>query len=107
MSKILSATCVDNQVKIEDLEVDATILSQGKKASTGVALVERDSITYFASNAEDIKDLISSLETIIAQVVTIATALDAVTVSPGTAAAAITALTTLKTQLGLTKDNLK
>lgn len=107
MSKILSATCENGIVKIEGKTVTATVLSQGKKASSGLGVIEKNQVTYLPSNASDIKDLIASLETIIGKIGDIATNLDAVTTTPGSASALITELATLKTNLGATKDNLK
>lgn len=104
---MLDATCENGVVTCEGQEIDAEILSEGMGSSSGAVIVDKGTAKYFTSNASDIKDLITSLESIIQQVVLIATALDAVTVSPGSATALITQLTTLKTQLGLTKDQLK
>jgi len=108
LSKAIPASCVNSVVTVSDSEIaPVTILSQGKKASTGLAIMDGDVVTYVTSSVSDIKDLISSLEVIIQQVVIITTALDGVTTTPGSAAATIAQLTFLKTQLGLTKENLK
>lgn len=109
MSKILNATCnATGVVTAEGQTVPAAVvLSEGKKQSSGVLLMEGDKATYVTSNASDIKSLIESLVTIINQIATIATGLDAVTVSPGSAAASIAVLQTMKTQLEATKEQLK
>lgn len=109
MSKVLDAMCnAAGVVTAEGQTVPvATVLSEGKKASSGVLLMQGEKAAYVTSNASDIKDLISSLVEIINQVAVIATGLDAVTVSPGSQAAAITQLQVLKTQLDLTKEQLK
>lgn len=108
-AKVLPATCnATSVVTAEGVSVlPVTILSMGKKSSSGFLLMDGEQAYYVASNATDIKDLISSLVTIINQVATIATALDAVTVAPGSAAAAIAALQVMKTQLDATKELLK
>lgn len=107
MSKILSATCEAGTVTVEGQTVMAEVLSQGTKSSEGVLILEGEEALYLPSSALDIKELIESLNTIIQQIVIITTSLDSVTTSPGTAAAAIAQLTLLKTQLNLTKDNLR
>lgn len=109
MSKILAATCNAAGVVTADgvPVVGAIVLSEGKKASSGVAVMDGDKVWYLTSSATDIKDLITSMVEITNQIATIATALDAVTVSPGSAAAAIAQLQVLKTQLELTKETLK
>jgi len=109
MSKILNATCSAAGVVMAEGQTvpAAVVLSEGKKASNGVLLLEGDKANYLTSNAADIKALIESLVTIINQIATIATGLDAVTVSPGGQTAAITMLQTMKTQLEATKEQLK
>lgn len=107
MSKILDATCLNSQVTVEGTVIEAEIFSEGMKQSSGAALFEKDKVYYLTSNATDIKELIESLVIILNQIIIITTALDAVTLSPGSATAAITQLTLLKTQLDLTKENLK
>lgn len=109
MSKILDATCdATGVVTAEGQTVPAAVvLSEGKKASNGVLLLDGEKANYLPSSATDIKDLISSLVEIINQIATIATGLDAVTVSPGGQAAPIALLQTLKTQLDATKEQLK
>lgn len=109
MSKVLNASCSSaGVVTSEGFSVEgATVLSEGKKASEGVLVIDRRNAWYLTSNASDLKDLITNMVTITEKIIEIATQLDSVTVSPGTAAANILALTTLKTQLDLTKDSLK
>jgi hypothetical protein len=108
LSKVINATCANNEVTAQGQKVlTATILSQGKKSSSGILILDQDKQTYVTSNASDVKDLITSLEGLIDQISIILTGLDAVTVSPGSQAASITQLGVLKNQLALTKDNLK
>lgn len=107
MSKILDASCVAGVVTVEALPIDATILSQGFAESTGVVVLEEEKATYITSNSEDIEEIITQIGGLIDKIILIATSLDAVTVSPGTAAANIAALGVLKTTFMLKKDNLK
>ena len=106
MSKMLEATCVAGVVTSDGVPVPAAeILSEGVKASEGILLLEGDKAKYVTSNASDIKDLISSLEGILDQTITILTAVD--TAAAAGQAANIAALGTLKTALGVSKENLK
>lgn len=107
MSKVLSASCENSKVTIEGVSIEATILSQGKKQSTGQAILDGEKVVYVTSNALDLKETIESLDTILGQVVTILTGLDGVSTTPGSMTAAITTLTNLRTQFSTTKDNLR
>jgi len=108
VAKILSASCQSGSVTTEGYVISpATILSQGVKASTGIALIEQDQMTYVTSNASDIKDLITNLESIISDVVSALTGIDAVTTAPGSNAALISAITAAKAAITTQKDNLK
>lgn len=109
MSEILEATCNATGVVTADSiqVVGAIVLSEGKKASSGVAVMEGEKVWYLTSSATDIKDLIIKMVEIINQVATISTGLDGATNSPGAQASAIAQLQTLKTQLDATKEQLK
>lgn len=108
MSKILPASCVGKVVTTEGHVISpATILSEGVKSSTGVALIEKDKVVYVASNATDIKDLITNIGDVITKITTALTGIDAVTTAPGSNAALITLITTAKTTLLAQKDLLK
>jgi hypothetical protein len=108
LSRVFDATCVGNILTVEGKPIiPKTILSEGVKASTGVGLLQGDKMYYLTSNATDIKDLITNIGTLVDQIVLALQALDLVTVSPGSAAAAITLVSTLKTTLVLQKDMLK
>lgn len=109
MSKILYATCdASGKVSVDGLEVpEAQVLSEGTKESEGLLFVQGPKARYLPSSAGDIKDLIGSLVGIVDQIATIASGLDAVTVSPGGQAAAIAQLQTLKTQLEQSGEALK
>lgn len=85
----------------------AVVLSEGKKASSGALLMDREKAMYIPSSATDIKDLIEAIGAILDKVILITTTLDGVTLSPGSAAANIAELTALKIQLELSKETLK
>jgi hypothetical protein len=109
MSKILDATAnASGMVTADGVQVvGAIVLSEGKKASSGVAVIDGDKVWYLTSSATDIKDLIGSMVEIINQIATIATGLDSVTTSPSSQAAAIAQLQLMKTELEQTKELLK
>jgi hypothetical protein len=109
MNKIVEATCsAAGIVTIDGKPIsEAVILSEGNAASEGIAMIEGETVTYVTSNATDIKDLITDLESIIQQVITVLTAANGGLTSPGALTAGIASLTTLKTQFGLKKDLLK
>ncbi len=122
MSKIFDATCTaDSVVKVQGQAVNATILSEGKKASTGIVALQGSTATYITSNASDVKLLIENINTLVGkiadvvdQVVLALSALDGVTTTPGSAAAAIALVATkellvvtAKTTLNAQKDVLK
>lgn len=107
MSKVLEATCSGGVVTVEGRSIGATVLSEGVLQSEGIAILEKDESFYLTSSASDVKTLIQNIGSTLDQVITVLTTLDGVSTSPGSAAAAITALTTLKNTLVAQKDNLK
>ncbi len=122
MSKILSATCdASGKVTVEGQVVSASVLSEGKKASSGLLVIDESTLYYLPSNASDIHDLISNvkdlvqkLEDVFTQTVVALSALDGVTTTPGSASAAIALVTTKNalvataaTTFLATKDTLK
>ncbi len=64
MSKVLPASCENNIVTVEGQTVEATILSQGTKASEGVVVLEESEATYLTSNATDLVLIIQKLKLI-------------------------------------------
>lgn len=109
MTRVLRATCdASGVVTCEGVTVPAArVLTAGKAASSGILILDEDRADYVATNTTDIEALIESVVEIVNKVVEITTSLDAVTLSPGAAAANIALLTTMATQLNLTKDLLK
>lgn len=107
MSKILDASCdASGKVTCEGVEIPtATVLSEGKKASTGVMLLDGSKARYVTSSATDIKDLITSLVEIVNQTAVILSAIDGTL--GGSNSAAIAQLQVYKTQLDASKDTLK
>lgn len=107
MSKILAASCENGVVTVDGQGVDAEILSEGVAASEGIVVLEGESVTYIGKTSPDLKTLITDLDGLLTQLVTVLNILNAGLTSPGTATTGITALTNLQTQLALTKDNLR
>ncbi len=112
MSRILDATCENNIVKVEGKTVTATILSQGKKASTGVALLQGDKLSYVTANSSDLHDLIVKLSSLVQLLSDTLSAIGTgmtgpTTAPPGTLPTSITQLATAKSELDTMKDNLK
>ena len=75
MSKVLPATCEDGVVTVEGKPVTATILSEGVAASTGISVIEEDTVTYLAKTTPDLK---TTLERLSEALESIASALDAI-----------------------------
>ena len=71
MSKVLDATCVDNKVTCEGVEVpNVTILSEGVASSSGLLILEENKKTYVAKTTPDLK---AALELIISALTAIDT----------------------------------
>ncbi len=108
MAKILEATCAAGEVKVGAITVaDAVILSQGVKSSTGVIALDEDKATYLTSNAEDVADLIETLNDLITTLTTTLTSMDAALLAPGAGTAGIAQLISKNAVLLTQKDNLK
>lgn len=108
MSKAIPATCQASIVTASGSPVpSATILSEGIAPSEGVLILDGEEAVYLANTAEDLKTAIDTLSQRLTDIATILTALDAVTVSPGTNAASIAALIVNINLFALTKDLLK
>lgn len=128
MSKILDATCdASGKVTADGIIVtEATVLSEGKQASSGVLVIEEDRARYIASSATDVKTTIEKtivvLDDLTAALTEIATALTAIgagmtgptTAPPPTLPTSvvtitnkITALTATKAELNTLKGALK
>lgn len=113
MSKALAAACsADGTVTVSGKEIEAVILGEGTKASTGVVILQGGTAYYIASNATDIKDVITKLVSIVNKVATTLTAIGGgmtgpTTAPPPTLGADVTEIQTLKSELQAIKDTLK
>jgi hypothetical protein len=114
MSKILSATCNSSgKVTADGVEVvGAIVLSEGKQASSGVAVLDGDKVWYLTSSATDIKTTIEKLSDSLTKIGNMLTAIGAgmtgpTTAPPPTLAADVTALNAVVTELNALKDGLK
>ncbi len=114
MSKALDATCdASSVVKVEGFTVTpVTILTAGKKASTGFALMQGDKVYYVTSNTTDIQDILTKLKTAIdklADTLTdIGTGMTGITTAPPpTLAASVTLIKSYATDLDTIKGALK
>lgn len=110
--KFIDASCQNNQVTADGKVVPAEILSQGKKSSTGVMLMDEDKRAYLTSNATDIADLITKLESLVQLISDTFSAIGSgmtgpTTAPPGSLPTSITQLATIKSQLDTMKVNLK
>lgn len=87
MSKILSATCdATGKVTAEGVQVvGAVVLSQGKQASEGVAVLDGDKVWYLTSSATDIKTTIEKLADALTKITTLFTAIGGGMTGPTTA----------------------
>lgn len=108
MSKVLAAECAAGVVQVEGLPIaDCEVLSQGTKPSEGIVVLDQDKSRYLTGHAEDLAEVIESLDLIFQQVIAILTALDGVSTSPGTVTAAVAALTLAEVQFALMKESLR
>lgn len=113
MTKAVTATCQDNKVKVGDLEITGvTILSQGKKSSTGILFLEGEQLYYVASNATDLHDVIQQTTAIVDKLKLIIQAIGAgmtgpTTAPPATLATDLADIASKSSTLSALKDNLK
>ena len=108
MTKILDATCSQNNVTVENrILADCEIFSEGKALSSGVVLIEEEKTYYITSNASDIKTTITTASDIILKVTNCFTALDALPTIAGACASFTAQLLIIKAQLDLLTDTLK
>lgn len=107
MSKILDATCAaGGLVTAEGSQVvEAEVLNNGDKASSGLLFMEGEKARYLTSNASDIADLIQAVSDILTNVVTVLSAHDGSL--GGTQAATIAQVTSANIQLVGMKELLK
>lgn len=114
MSKILSATCnASGQVTADGVQVvGAIVLSEGKQASSGLAVMDGDKVWYLTSSATDIKTTIEKTADALTKIANMLTAIGAgmtgpTTAPPGTLPTDVAALQTVVTELNALKGALK
>lgn len=121
MSKILSATCdAQGKVTADGVEVvGAIVLSEGKQASSGVAVMDGTTVWYLTSSATDVKTTIEKLITILtdsaAALTEIGSALTAIgagmtgptTAPPPSLPTSVVTITSKVTALNATKSQLE
>lgn len=121
MSKMLEATCVGGVVTAEDTPVPAAdILSEGIGSSEGILLLDGVKAKYVTSSAQDLKEAIEQIVSILGDVASALQSIDTVgtlittsPAGPGTAIWVPVATTSIaqinsgRTQLNTLKDMLK
>ncbi len=106
-AKVFSAACAASIVLVGGIPVACTILGEGIGPSTGFLIIEGDDAFYVPKTSPDLKATIESIGTILDKIVAIATALNAVTVPPGSATSLIAQLVALNVTLAASKEVLK
>lgn len=114
MSKVLSATCdTSGKVTADGTEVvGAIVLSEGKQASSGVAVMDGDKVWYLTSSATDIKTTIEKAADAITKIATVLTAIGSgmtgpTTAPPPTLVTDVLAINQVVTELNQLKEALK
>ncbi len=114
MSKILSATCSPAGVVTADGVpiVGAIILSEGKQASSGTAVIDGDKVWYLTSSATDVKTTIEKMAEAVTKIATMFTSIAAgmtgpTTAPPPTIVTDVAELNTMVTNLNVLKEALK
>lgn len=114
MSKILSATCdASGKVNADGVEVvGAIVLSEGKQASSGTAVMDGDKVWYLTSSATDVKTTIEKMADAITKIALMFTSVGAgmtgpTTAPPGTLPTDVAELNQMVAQLNQLKEALK
>lgn len=114
MSKVLQATAdASGKVTADGVEiVGAIILSEGKQASAGVAVIDGEKVWYLTSSATDIKTTIEKLAGLITKLGTMFTAVGSgmtgpTTSPPPTLATDVAELNQMVVELNQLKGALK
>lgn len=98
MLKTLDATCLAGIVTVSgQVAAPVTILSQGTKSSSGIAVLDGARASYVTSNATDIADLTAHVKLALDALATALPTIASATAVPGAIAAAATAVVTLTT----------
>lgn len=114
MSKILSATAdAQGKVTADGVEVvGAIMLSEGKQASSGMAVIDGDKVWYLTSSATDIKATIEKAADAITKIANVLTSIGAgmtgpTTAPPPTLPTDVVAINMVVTELNQLKEALK
>lgn len=114
MSKILSATANSSgKVTADGVEViGAIVLSEGKQASSGMAVMDGDQVWYITSSASDIKTTLEKMADVITKIANSLTSIGAgmtgpTTAPPPTLATDVAAINAVVTELNQLKGALK
>jgi hypothetical protein len=120
MSKILEATCEDEVVTSNGVEVPmAEILSKGLGASSGALLIEGKKVWYITSSASDLEQTLDKLISVLGSIKSAIESFDSMvltttcpsgagtTAPPTVAAGDITEIDGVISDLEELKDNLK
>lgn len=107
MSKVIEASCVAGVVTADGKPVDdvTILIGEGVASSSGILILTGEEKFYVADFSSDLKDVITSLTSLLTNVVTVLTAHDGAL--GGTQAATIASITTAITTLTTKKENLK
>lgn len=114
MSKVLDATCDQTGRVTADgiIVVGAVVLSEGKQASEGVAVMDGEKVWYLTSSAADVKATIVKVVDAIQKTANLFTSIGTgmtgpTTAPPGTLATDVAALNLVATDLNTLKEALK
>lgn len=121
MSKILIGSCTaQGKVFSEGFELpEAQVLSEGKQASQGLVLIDKDLVQYLTSSATDIKSTLQKISSALQQIADGISALDSATVKsvagagvtflrvPAAASSQVSQINSIKAEIDQLKDALK
>lgn len=112
MTRIFDAVCESSVVRVEGHTIDPTptIPSQGKKSSTGAYILYEGKAFYLTSNATDIADFLTQMNSALSTIASVLPTIAGATGDLGAIAAAASAaasLNTVASTLNTMKVNLK
>ncbi len=112
MARIIAASCVNGQVTVEGVAIEAEILSAGVASSQGVVILQDDNVWYVATNSVDLQSVIEKTAELVNLCATLFTSIGAGMTGPTTAPPPTLAVDVLNIQtkasvLDALKDNLR
>lgn len=114
MSKILDATCdAQGKVTADGVEVvGAIVLSEGKQASSGTAVMDGDKVWYLTSSATDVKATLEKMAAAITKIANMFTSVGSgmtgpTTAPPGTLPTDVVELNQMVAEINQLKGALK